>query len=67
MKRIDERVRYELSMGGLPDEFRAQENALAYASMYMSEAEYKEMYDNGSDVYKAAADKMVAALKKVAI
>lgn len=47
---------------GLPDELRAQQNALAVSQGTMSVEEYKEMFENGSYAYRIAANK---AMKEI--
>jgi len=62
MKKISTQVRNEFDMCGLPDQLRAQNNVLDYASRNMSEAEYIEMYESGSKEYQSACDAFVSLI-----
>ena len=49
---------------GLPDEFRAEKNCFAYAEYNMSESEFIEMYEAGSDAYQDKCDATIFAIWK---
>lgn len=49
---------------GLPDEFRAEKNCIAYAEGAMSKAEFIEMYESGSVAYQDKCDHTIIAIWK---
>ena len=53
-----------VSWDGLPDEFRAEKNCIAYAEGSMSKAEFIEMYESGSVAYQDKCDHTIIAIWK---
>lgn len=60
---LSNETRTEIKVYGLCNKLRAQLYALQYAEGNMSENEYREMYRNGSDIYKAWADEMISKIR----
>ena len=64
MIKMNIELRDKFNICGLPEDLRATSNAISYISGYMSEAEYIEMYNSGSNEYKLIADRLVSKIKK---
>lgn len=60
---LSNETRIEIKVYGLCEKLRSQSYAIQYAEGNMSENEYREMYRNGSDVYKAWADEMISKIR----
>lgn len=60
---LSNETRIEIKVYGLCTKFRAQSYAIQYAEGYMSENEYREMYRNGSDIYKAWANETISKIR----
>ena len=49
---------------GLPDDFRAEKNCIAYAEGAMSQAEFIEMYESSTVAYREKCDQTIIAIWK---
>ena len=64
MVKVSSALRDKFYICGLPEDLRGTEAAINYVSGYSSESEYMELYNEASEDFRVAADKVVARVKR---